>query len=244
LTALMRGLLALAISLGAAAPALAGPPYVTDDPEPTDPGRWEIYNFVDGDHTPGVTSGEAGFDINYGAAKDVQLTLVLPAAYVDAGAFDVGGGQIEAAAKFKLLHQDGFGLDLAVFPRAFIPTSGGQFGPDHVNLLLPVWAGKDFGQWQVFGGGGYQINPGPGQRSFWTGGLAATRDISKQLNLGAEVYARTADALDGRSFIGANFGAAWRLTRRWSLMAAGGPGIGNARTEGRYDFYIALKADY
>jgi len=243
LTRRWRGWLALAACL-AASPAWAGPPYVTDDPEPTDLGRWEIYNFAGGAHTPGVTSGEAGLDLNYGAAKDVQLTLVLPAGYVDAGSFDVGGGQIEAAAKFKLLHQDGFGIDLAVFPRAFIPTSGGQFGPPRMNLLLPIWAGKDFGPWQVFGGGGYQINPGPGQRNFWTGGLAVTRDITKQLNLGAEVYARTADTDDGRSLVGVNLGAAWRLTPHWSLLAAGGPGIENARTEGQYDFYVALKADY
>jgi hypothetical protein len=243
LTRRLRGSLAFVACL-AATPVLAGPPYVTDDPQPTDTGHWEIYNFVDGDHAPGVTSGEAGFDLNYGAVKDVQLTLVLPAGYVDAGSLDVGGGQIEAAAKFKLLHQDGFGLDLAVFPRAFIPTSGGQFGPAHVNVLLPVWAEKDFGPWQVFGGGGYQINPGPGQRSFWTGGLAVTRDITKQLNLGGEIYAHTADAVDGRDFVGLNLGAAWRLTPHWSLLAAGGPGIENARTEGQYDFYVALKADY
>ncbi len=131
-----------------------------------------------------------------------------------------------------------------MFPRAFIPTSGGQFGPARVSLLLPVWAEKDFGPWQVFGGGGYQINPGPGQRGFWTGGVALTRDVTKQLNLGAEIYAHTADTEDGRAFVGVNLGAAWRMTPHWSLLAAGGPGVENARTEGQYDFYLALKADY
>ena len=193
MTARMRCFLALFAAVALAGPAWAGPPYVTDDPAPTDPGHWEIYNFIDGDHVPGVTAGEAGFDLNYGAAKDVQLTLVLPAAYSDDDRFDLGGVQIEAAAKFKLLHEDGFGLDVAVFPRAFIPTDT-RFDTGHVNVLLPVWVGKDLGAWQVFGGGGYQINPGPGQRSFWTGGLALTRDVTKQLNLGAEVYAHTADA--------------------------------------------------
>jgi hypothetical protein len=243
MTAWMRWFLAPFAAAALAAPAWAGPPYVTDDPAPTDPGHWEIYNFVDGERTPGVTEGEAGFDLNYGAAKDVQLTLVLPAAYSDEDRFDLGGGQIEAAAKFKLLHEDGFGLDVAVFPRAFIPTDT-RFGANHVDLLLPVWIGKDLGPWQVFGGGGYQISPGAGQRSFWTGGLAITRDITKQLNLGAEVYAHSAGTADGRSFVGVNLGAAWRLTPHWSLLASGGPGLANARAEGQYDFYLALKADY
>ena len=231
-------------ALGAAAPAWAGPPYVTDDPQPTDDGHWEIYNFAEGARAAGVTSGEAGLDLNYGAAKDVQLTLVLPAAFVDASTLEVGGGDIEAAAKFKLLHQDGFGIDLAVFPRAFIPTSGGRFGSERTNLLLPVWAEKDFGKWQVFGGGGYQINTGPSQRSFWTGGLAITRDVTEHLNMGAEIYAQTADATDARPFVGLNVGEAWRLTTHWSLLAAGGPGLVNAKTQGQYDFYVALKADY
>lgn len=240
----MRWLLSIAASLLIATPAWAGPPYVTDDPQPTDDGHWEIYNFAEGAHTPGVTSGQGGLDLNYGAAKDVQLTLVLPVAYVDDRTLEIGGGDIEAAAKFKLLHQDGFGIDLAVFPRLFIPTSGGQFGSARVNLLLPVWAEKDFGKWQVFGGGGYQINPGPGQRNFWTGGLVIARDVTERLNLGAELYAQSPDGTDARPFVGLNIGEAWRLTRHWSLLAAGGPGLVNASRQGQYDFYVALKADY
>ena len=100
------------------------------------------------------------------------------------------------------------------------------------------------GKWQLFGGGGYQINPGAGQRDFWSSGAVLARDVSERLNLGAEIYAHTADAIDAKSFVGVNLGAAWRLTPHWSLLAAGGPGIENARTQGQYDFYVALKADY
>src|SRR5471030_236925 len=79
--------------LGASVPAAqAGPPFVTDDPAPTAAGHWEIYNFVTGVHTIGAASGEAGFDINYGAAKNLQITLVLPVAFDDAETADVGSG--------------------------------------------------------------------------------------------------------------------------------------------------------
>lgn len=229
-----------------AAPALAGPPYVTDDPAPTDLGHWEIYSFAAGSHTTGDTSGEAGFDLNYGAARDLQLTLVLPAAFEDDGHSHVGAGTVEIAAKYRFLHQADGALtpDLAFFPRAFAPTASGRFGSGRWGLLLPLWGQKDFGKWQLFGGGGYDINPGPGNRNFWTGGLAVQRPVTERLSLGAEVYHHGRDADDARPYTGLNLGAAYRLSGHWSLLASGGPGIQNAEEGGRYAFYFALKADY
>lgn len=235
------GALAAAIT---AAPAAAGPPYVTDDPIPTELGRWEVYGFVSGAHTPGVTGGEGGLDINYGAAKDLQLTLVVPLAYEHADRMRAGFGVVEAAAKLQLLHQDGAGLDLTVFPRVFLPTARARFGPRNANLLLPLWAQKDFGPWSVFGGGGYQLNPGRSNRNFWTEGLAVTRAVGERLSLGAEVFHHSADAVDAHAFTGVNVGVTYRLTPQWSLLASGGPGVQNAAEEGRSQFYLALKADF
>jgi hypothetical protein len=59
-------------------PAFAGPPYVSDDPEPTDYKHFEIYTFNSGTTTQSGTSGAAGIDFNYGAAPDLQLTLAIP----------------------------------------------------------------------------------------------------------------------------------------------------------------------
>lgn len=243
-----RPFLALAAIMAlVASPALAGPPYVTDDPQPTETGHWEIYNFATGRHVAGSTSGSAGIDLNYGGAKDLQLTLVLPLAYERAGGeTDVGMGVVEAAAKYKFLHQKegSWTPDVAVFPRLFIPTAPARFASRRANLLLPIWAQKDFKEWSVFGGGGYQLNPGGANRDFWTSGLAVTRQFTDRLNLGAEVFHRTRDVADGRDFTGMNLGMVLKLTDHWSLLASGGPGLQNARTEGRYQFYVSLKADY
>ena len=43
---------------------------------------------------------------------------------------------------------------------------------------------------------------------------------------------------------GIALGVDYRLTPHWSLLASGGPGLKNAAAEGRWDFYLALKADY
>jgi hypothetical protein len=230
-----------------ATPALAGPPYATDDPEPTDRGRWEVYGFATGSHTPGDTDGEAGVDLNYGAAEDVQLTLTLPVAYQRAGGqTHAGMGDVEAAVKWKGLHQaeGSWTPDVAVFPRIFLPTAKARFGSRRVSVLLPVWAQKDFGPWSVFGGGGYLLNPGGGNRNVWSEGLAVTRQVTERLNLGAEATHRSRETDDGRAYTALGVGVVYKMTDHWSLLASGGPGVQNAREEGRYSVYLALKANY
>lgn len=223
--------------------AAAGPPYVTDDPQPTDLGHWENYAFVSGVHTPGQTTGQAGLDLNYGGFKDTQLTAVIPMNY--AGGF-VGTGDVELAVKYKVLHQSDGTLmpDVAVFPRLFVPLQNSRFGPDRAQLFLPVWMEKDWGKWSLFGGGGYDVNPGGEMRNFWQSGVVLTRDVGKQASLGVEVYHQTPATPDARDYTGVNLGAIYKLTSRWTLMGAGGPGVQNARQGGLYDFYLALVATY
>src|SRR5437879_4764814 len=72
---------AFLLALTFANPALAGPPFVLDDPEPTNNGHWEIYAFGNGTITDEGSGGEAGLDFNYGGGEDLQLTAVLPVGY-------------------------------------------------------------------------------------------------------------------------------------------------------------------
>jgi len=99
--------------------SMAGPPYVTDDPEPTDYQHYENYLFGSGTSTRDGTAGAAGADFNYGAAPDLQLTAVLPLVFSRpvGRTTTTGLGRIELAAKYRLLHQKDVGWDVAVFPR-------------------------------------------------------------------------------------------------------------------------------
>ncbi len=90
----------LALVLGTCVPALAGPPYLSDDPEPTDYGHFEIYAFGLGSESDSGWAGESGIDFNYGGAPDLQLTAVVPLAYDEQG--HAGLGNVELAAKIPL----------------------------------------------------------------------------------------------------------------------------------------------
>ena len=153
--------------------AFAGPPFLTDDPEPTDTGHWEIYApLIEAEGSGSEFRGAVGAEINYGAAKDLQLTVGLPVAYAhDVAGWRAGAGDLEASAKYRFYHNERTGLQVAAFPGIALPTASKGMGSNHVTALLPIWAQQNLGKWSVFGGGGYAINPGPGNRDYWTGGI-------------------------------------------------------------------------
>lgn len=238
----MRGArLAVFLSLMTSA-AWAGPPYVTDDPEPTDLGHYEIYLFAVGTATRDGSSGVGGVDFNYGAAEDLQLTAVLPVAWDSptAGPPATNLGNIELAAKYRFLHQDDFGVDVAFFPRVFLPAGSQDVGEQHVSLLLPLWIGRSWGNWSTFGGGGCVLNKGGESQNFCQMGWAITNQVTEHFNLGVEIYHETADTIGGKASTGVGAGAVYDLSENVHLLASVGPGIENAAETNQYSWYAAL----
>jgi hypothetical protein len=222
--------------------ALAGPPYVTDDAEPTDYKRFEIYMFGGGTAVRGDNSGEAGIDFNYGVAPDTQLTVVVPFAYDRQSGTPTatGLGNVELAIKYRFLHQDRSGWDVSFFPRVFLPSASHAVGESHALLLLPIWVQKDWGDWSTFGGGGCAINHGGLSRDFCLAGWAVVRQILPKLQLGAELYYRTADSQVAHASAGIGVGARYDVDDHYHWMASFGPGIENAAEANRYTWYAAL----
>ena len=239
----MIGHIAFGLSLGvlAVTPALAGPPYETDDPAPTDTGHWEIYAFgaVDGDD--GNIDGAAGVDLNYGAVEGVQLTATLPVGFARQGGqsgWTTGGGDVELGLKYRFLNHDRAGFSVAVFPRAILPTASNGFGSELTRFLLPVWAQQDIGPWSVFGGGGYEINPGNGNRDFWQAGLAVTRAISDRWAVGSEITHQGPENVGAPSTTSLGLGSIVKLGGPVSLLLSGGPSFARGATS--YHLYAAL----
>jgi hypothetical protein len=230
---------ALALA-GAAAPALAGPPYLTDDPIPTDTGHWELYAFTAGEGHGSTFDGDAGFDLNYGPVEGVQLTATLPLSFSHAPleGWKSGTGDVELGVKYRFFHDDKNKVSAAIFPRAILPTAAHSPG-ERTRFLLPLWIGKDFaGGTSLFGGGGYTVNPGAGNRDFWQAGIAATHDLSKTVSVGAEINRQGPDTLGGTPQTRAGVGTIVQLTKHYALLFSGGPTWADGRTS--YRFYAAL----
>jgi hypothetical protein len=98
---------------------------------------------------------------------------------------------------------------------------------------------KDFaGGTSLFGGGGYEINPGAGNRNFWQAGVALTQELSEKISLGAEITRQGSDTADGTAQTRAGVGSIVKLGDHYALLFSGGPTWADHRTS--YHLYGAL----
>jgi hypothetical protein len=235
-------LMAVGLLAASSSFAFAGPPYITDDPEPTDYRHYEIYLFANGARSLDGASGESGVDFNYGALPDLQLTAVLPIGYSfpDGAATEIGPANIELAAKYRFLHQAQIGWDIAVFPRVFLPTLSSRVGDNHPALLVPFWVEKDWDDWSTFGGGGCEINRGGDAKNFCLAGWALTRQVLPELQIGAELVHQTPSTKGGRSSTGIGAGVKYDLTDHYHLLGSFGPSLQNTNQTSQLSWYAAM----
>jgi len=224
-------------------PALAGPPYDTDDPQPTDYRHWELYLFGAGARSGGAFDGSAGLDVNYGAMRDLQLTATLPLNFTRGPGAHTGIGDVELGVKYRFYHDDRGGFSIAAFPRLILPSSGKRYGSGKTAMLLPLWAQKDIGKWSLFGGGGYTLNPGAGSRNYWQAAGAVTCALSSRLSVGGEVTHRGPDSVGARPTTTLGLGAIYRLKGPLSLLTSAGPSFAGHHGD-RYHVYVALGLAY
>jgi hypothetical protein len=236
-------LLALAALTLSACPSVAGPPYITDDPEPTETGHWENYLFVESAHVMGQPhTVESGIELNYGAFEDTQLTLSVPLnPNPGPGGFGVVWAPWGGGIKYRFIEEDddGWRPQVAFFPQVAIPVGPANRGAP-VTELLPIWMQKTFGEWTFFGGGGYTNNPGPDNRDFLNYGIAVQRQLVGNFAMGVEFFGQGRDSLDDRASSAVGLAGLYDFSDLWHFIASANTGVSNARAD-QFSFNLALK---
>lgn len=204
------GALALLFA-GALQPALAGPPFLTDDPAPIPYRHKEFYLFSTYDKAADGTSVQApSIEFNYGFAPDFMLHVVLPYTLFspDMGPVGRGLGDTELGVMYQFVHETATTPAIGTFPFIEVPTGNAARGTGNgqVWYRIPVWASKRFGFWTLTGGGGYVINHAPGARNYGFGGVLVQRPVGSRLTLGGEMFTQQADSEDGAGSTFVTFG--------------------------------------
>ena len=227
-----------------AAPAWAGPPYVNDDAQPTAKGTWEINLYSAGTIANGGSFEQAGVNASYGWSDNLEFSGTVTSGFSQVpGHKDVAGlGDLQLGAKYRFLGQDEWFVDVAVVPAITLPThTESSLGRPGVVPSLALQFEKDWGPWSAFGGGGCVFPHDNLSQDFCLLGGALTWQVSKSLQLGAEIYHTTPGARFGMHTTGVGFGATYDLSDRYHLLISAGPGIQNASLTDGLSYYLALQ---
>jgi hypothetical protein len=242
----VRLVIALALAAAPLSAAHAGPPFLTDDPDPTDYQQYEIYLYSLGVVDGGANTGTPlGVEVNYGALPDLQISAALPAGFTGPARTQATFGITDAefGLKYRFIEEDeaGWRPQVSFYPAIQVALGGSGDGDQATHEFIPLWAQKSFGSWTTFGGAGYRINPGPEGRNSWFVGWGALRRVSESLQLGAEIYHETAEALEEKANSGANIGAIFDFNGRYHLVGSAGPRTSDCCHGTAFSYYLALE---
>ena len=206
-----RGILTAGAALLVCQAAFAGPPFMTDDPEPIEYQHSEAYIFSTRDKGPGGTQQALpAFEYNTSPIEDVHLHVMVPYANLlpDDGPSQHGLGDAELGIKYRFVHETDSHPQVGIFPMLELPTGDSDkgLGNGRTWWTFPVWVQKSFGPWTTYGGGGRAFNSAPGMLNYSFGGWLLQRSVTDHLILGGEVFAQDAPSVDAEHSTFLNFG--------------------------------------
>jgi len=232
--------------LVASARASAGPPYITDDPEPVEYRHWELYlasqSFHDKD---GWTLTAPHVEVNYGPVPDVQLHVIAPlaASVPDRGPSAYGYGDTELGVKLRFIEERSWIPMVGTFPLLEVPSGSKErgLGNGSAQAFFPVWLQKSLGAWQTYGGLGPWIDLGNRQRHWWYFGWQVQRHVLDWLTVGVEVFHQTPVEYGQESESRFNVGAVLDFTEVHHLLLSAGRGFQGPNL---FQGYIAYQATF
>jgi hypothetical protein len=210
--------------------AMAGPPFMTDDPVPVEYKASEFYVFSTYDKTKdGKDTTFPAFEYNYGVLPDTQLHIVVPfvRSVPDGSSSEYGIGDAEVGVKYRFIKETETSPQFGIFPMAELDTGDSKngLGNGRTWWRLPVWLQKSWGDWTTYGGAGYVINSATGQKNYPFAGWLLQKDLSEKLTLGGEVFGRSKDTEDGKSTTLLNFGGIYKFTPDFNLLFSTGHSV-------------------
>jgi hypothetical protein len=230
--------------------AWAGPPFVTDDPEPVAHRHWEVNYAITKSWRQGEASaGMPSVDINYGIVPNIQLHVQPRYSYeksTEGARYGIDDTEIGVKYRFLHIEHDDSSLMVGIYPIYLMPTGDTKLGPDRRSgkLLLPLWIQRDIGRWTYYGGPAYRINPGTGNKnSVFVGGTALYK-ATQSLQIGGEIFHETPDSVGGPRTTGFNLGGTYTLNHDYNLLFSAGKGLSNVSATNQFSFYLALQAHY
>jgi hypothetical protein len=188
-----------------------------------------------GKNAGGTTLAAPAYEVNYGAAPNLQLHLVIPMTTVFQpmdGPTNFGIGDTELGFKYRFIPETKHMPQAGIFPFFEFPSGNADrgLGVGKTWYRMPLWLQKSWGpeehKWTSYGGGGYTIVPQEGDSNFPFAGWLIQRDISKRLMFGGELYGHGTTSPDAtRSTTMLDLGGTYEFKEGFDLLFTGGRAI-------------------
>lgn len=225
--------------------AQGGPPMLTDDPGTPGAGQWEINTAYLEERTADTrVRSFPHIDINYGWGEHIQLKYETGYLFTDGTGGGLKGDLDDSLLGFKwrFLDQERAGVDVSVYPQLELQISHrsvtrGAPEPDP-NLFLPIEIGRAIGPVRLIAEVGYQYSRG--QENEWIAGILGALEVSKTLELLAEMRSISKTFLSGGDVI-ANVGLRQELGARAKLLASAGTGLRGGPDATHFIGYIGIQ---
>jgi hypothetical protein len=216
--------------LGSPVKALAGPPFLTDDPQPIDYRHWEAYLFTTQDVTSsGNSVNLPAIETNYGPAPNLHLHIVVPYSQnlANGAPHTSGLGDIELGVKYRFIQESAGRPMVGIFPMAELATGNAALGLGNgvTWYKLPLWIQKSYGPLTSYGGGGYAINNAPGMTHYTYGGWLVQHDIGDKLTFGGEIFSQGPTTVGGQHVTVYNLGGYLKPTDTFNILFSVGHSI-------------------
>ena len=230
----VKRLAAIAFVFGVAGSAIAegGPPMITDDPGTPGDGIWEFNIAWTIEHAGSETEHEMPLlDINYGIGDRVQLKYEVP--WIVANEPGVGSrdglGNSKVGVKWRFIDAGEEGWRISTYPQLEIrnPGSGSverELVEAGATVILPFEFERAFQHFSAnFEIGHTWHSRGENE---WFGGIVIGREVSKRLELMAEVVVDASARMEC-SVLTMNIGARWSVTEHGTLLLSVGRNLHN-----------------
>ncbi len=209
----------------------AGPPFNTDDPAPVPYHHWEYYISSINVHQANSWSGTLPhFEVNFGLFHNMQVHLLLPLNYTSMQnqTMRFGYANTEVGVKYCFISETDNRPQIGTFPIALIPTvKNDNFSDAKAKVFIPVWLQKSFDKLTTYGGIGYWINSGTGNKNSVFAGWEVQYDFSPIVTLGSELYYQSADAVDSKSVVALNVGGSINPSEKFHFIFSVGHSLIN-----------------
>jgi hypothetical protein len=220
----------------------AGPPFVTDDPEPTAPQQWEMYAGYAAEGNDEGREGALPFvEANWGARRNLQLSLTIPYGFAEQdGGRERGFGDLELGVKLRFVPESRSRPQVAFYPLVTIPSGGAShhLGEGATAVFLPLWAQKNIGAISVYGGGGIWNRGGTAAARWGQTGIVVQATLGERVMVGGETYRVGAREPSEPPYTAVAIGAACAFSDRLRLLFSAGR---SSRGAPHDTLYIAIE---